>query len=365
MSTIKCLVFSGGGNKGLSFIGCLKALEEYNILEQVECFAGTSAGSIVSVLINLGYTSDELREILLNMDFSQLRDITSDGIFNYFQNFGFDTGDRMERVLRIFIRKKTDNEEITFSELYNLTGKKLVITGTCLNSHSRVFFNHLDHGDMKVIEALRISFSVPFVFNACKIGRDTYVDGCVADNYPLEAWDDPDEVLGFLLESEPSWEEISGLDDYAISIMQCIYQKFKRLYSLLYKDITVVISSNSKALNFAVTKEEKISLFEKGYEVTREYLQLHMSRCKSKKDDSPPTQALSDCDSSSLSELQLAESDKQSGHFDEKPTLTISQDNEEPVKSMTESLIDELSNDNKSEVDFTHIFDHSNPNKNI
>ena len=95
-----------------------------------------------------------------------------------------------------------------------------------------------------------------------------------------------------------------------------------------------------------MTKEEKTSLFEKGYEVTREYLQLHMSRCKSKKDDSPPTQALSDYDSSSLSELQLVESDKQSGHVDEKPTLTISQDNQEPVKSMTESLIDELSNDN-------------------
>ena len=55
LGKIKCLTFSGGGIRGLSYIGCLKALEEFNILAQTECFVGTSVGAIFALLLNLGY----------------------------------------------------------------------------------------------------------------------------------------------------------------------------------------------------------------------------------------------------------------------------------------------------------------------
>jgi NTE family protein len=43
------LVFKGGGVKGIAYVGALKALEEANVMAQITGFAGTSAGSIVSI----------------------------------------------------------------------------------------------------------------------------------------------------------------------------------------------------------------------------------------------------------------------------------------------------------------------------
>ena len=57
---IRALVFSGGGIRGLAFVGCLRALEELDILNQVECYIGTSIGSIVSLLVCIDYKYNEL-----------------------------------------------------------------------------------------------------------------------------------------------------------------------------------------------------------------------------------------------------------------------------------------------------------------
>ncbi len=103
---IRCLVFSGGGIRGLAYVGCLKALEEFHVLPQIESYVGTSIGAIFALLLNLDYCYEELYEILLTINFESLRDITSDGIFNYFNSYGFETGIKMENIVKIFIRKK-------------------------------------------------------------------------------------------------------------------------------------------------------------------------------------------------------------------------------------------------------------------
>ena len=52
------LALSGGGVRGAAHIGAIKALEENGI--KIDAVAGTSAGSIVSALYGMGYTTDEM-----------------------------------------------------------------------------------------------------------------------------------------------------------------------------------------------------------------------------------------------------------------------------------------------------------------
>ncbi len=61
------LVLSGGGAKGLSHIGVLKALEENNI--PIDYVAGTSMGAIISGLYAIGYSPDEMITLLSSKDF--------------------------------------------------------------------------------------------------------------------------------------------------------------------------------------------------------------------------------------------------------------------------------------------------------
>ena len=61
------LVLSGGGAKGAAHIGVIKALEENNI--PIDYVTGTSMGAIIGSLYAMGYTPDEMLELILSKEF--------------------------------------------------------------------------------------------------------------------------------------------------------------------------------------------------------------------------------------------------------------------------------------------------------
>ena len=58
------LVLSGGGAKGAAHIGVLKYIEEAGI--PIDYIAGTSMGSIIGGMYALGYSSDEILDIIIS-----------------------------------------------------------------------------------------------------------------------------------------------------------------------------------------------------------------------------------------------------------------------------------------------------------
>ena len=70
---IKNIIFSSGGIKGLYFLGCLEALEELNITNNIEVFVGCSVGSIIALLYSVGFTAKEMTEIALHINFTDFK----------------------------------------------------------------------------------------------------------------------------------------------------------------------------------------------------------------------------------------------------------------------------------------------------
>ncbi|GJM68717.1 hypothetical protein HMSSN036_09330 [Paenibacillus macerans] len=62
-------VFEGGGVKGISLAGAVRAAEKYG--GKFYRVAGTSSGSIVASLIAAGYTAEEMKDIILSTSFSR------------------------------------------------------------------------------------------------------------------------------------------------------------------------------------------------------------------------------------------------------------------------------------------------------
>ena len=62
------LVLSGGGAKGLSHVGVIKALEENNI--PIDYVAGTSMGAIVGALYAIGTTPEEMAIMFRSKEFT-------------------------------------------------------------------------------------------------------------------------------------------------------------------------------------------------------------------------------------------------------------------------------------------------------
>ncbi len=71
---VVALALSGGGARGLSQVGVLRALEEANI--DVDLIVGTSMGSIIGGLYATGYTVDELYAVALTTDWEDLLTIS-------------------------------------------------------------------------------------------------------------------------------------------------------------------------------------------------------------------------------------------------------------------------------------------------
>lgn len=63
MSVEAYAILDGGGVRGAALVGCLKAAAEQGI--KFIGYGGTSAGSIVALLANVGYSPEEIRKIMV------------------------------------------------------------------------------------------------------------------------------------------------------------------------------------------------------------------------------------------------------------------------------------------------------------
>jgi len=220
------LVLSGGANKCLVFVGALKSLEELQLLPHITNYAGTSGGAIIALLLVLGYSVNNIIELYHTLDLYDLLNINSDNILHFFDNYGLDNGDKIVNIAKIVIRKKTHNENITFKELYVQTHKHLVITGTCVEKETVEYFDHINTPDMPVYLALRISISLPFIFNRVMYNNMTYVDGGLLEYMPIHYFKNIEQTLalGIKNNSTQTIDPIHSIDAFIYKLLCALYR---------------------------------------------------------------------------------------------------------------------------------------------
>lgn len=205
-SPIRNLVFEGAGIRGIAYCGAIEELEKNNIMPDIEKVGGTSAGAITALCLSIGYTSGEIANLLYNTNFRKFNDgrfFFPGGINRINKYFGWYRGVRMVRWIEKIIEKKTGNKDITFEELYNKGFKDLYITATVINEQKMEVLSRLTYPKMKVKDAVRISISIPFYFEAVfvdeegKVARhpknkedyNVMVDGGLIGNFPIQIFD--------------------------------------------------------------------------------------------------------------------------------------------------------------------------------
>lgn len=65
-------VFEGGGVKGIGLVGALKSFEDNGYCWRN--LSGTSAGSIVAALVAVGLSAEEIRKLMLKLDYNKIAD---------------------------------------------------------------------------------------------------------------------------------------------------------------------------------------------------------------------------------------------------------------------------------------------------
>lgn len=184
------LCIEGGGAKAVAFGGTLRVLEIVGALCKIKRFVGSSAGAITATALALGYSANEITDLLFNTDFQQFKDSSileaSTGLL---QSYGLHSGAFFFEWIGKLIAKKTGNRDATFTDIYKLFAKDLYITGCNVNVGKTVYFHRKTHPNMPIRQAVRISISIPLLFQPVLFQNDFYVDGGLFDNYPLGCFD--------------------------------------------------------------------------------------------------------------------------------------------------------------------------------
>lgn len=265
---IDTLCISGGGLKGISFYGALYHLlnVKYINLDDINIYVGSSIGSIIALLFVLGYNIDEMHDFILNFDFTILEpNIECDNIFT---NYGFSSNDKIILTMEHFIKIKFDNSNITFLELYKLTNKKLIITGTNITDKKLEYFDYINTPQMTVIDGIRISTCIPIIFSPIKYNDKYYIDGAVSANLPIDICN-KNTTLGIIAKST---------NIHIDSIISVFYATVNILVNTQLKhedyNILTIKDKHYTIANFNLDKEMKEKLFIEGIETAK----MHISK---------------------------------------------------------------------------------------
>ena len=266
---IDTLCLSGGGIKGFSCIGVLEYLEKNKNINMtlIKNYVGTSMGAILSFLLSIKYSINELKEFILNFNFSILTNNIN--IENLFINYGIDDGNKIMYIIQSFLKNKYNILDITFKDHYELTRNNLIIIGTNYTNSLEEIFNYEKTPTMSIITAIRISISIPLIFTPVFYNNNYYVDGALVNNFPINHCNINNTIGINIIFTNNS----NNINNIAIFIKNCIGIIIKKNYnSLNIIEINNLDNQTYDIVNFNINIDDKIQLINLGYEQAKKYV---------------------------------------------------------------------------------------------
>lgn len=216
------LVLSGGGAKGMTHIGIIRALEENNI--PIDYITGTSMGAIIGSLYAMGYSPDDMEALLRSEDFKRWYSGQVEPEYGYyfkqnrptpeFFNIRFSFKDSLHIKPQILPTSMVNpiQMNLVFVELFARA------TAACSGDFNRLFvpfrciasdvYNKkpliMRRGDLG--DAVRASMSFPFVFKPIKIDSVLAYDGGIYNNFPTDIMREdfkPEVIIGSVVAANP------------------------------------------------------------------------------------------------------------------------------------------------------------------
>lgn len=276
------IVLSGGGIKVTALVGALNSLEKQGYLKKVQEVCGVSAGAFLGFLVTTGLPLKQIESLVLDLDFSIIRNLTPEAFIEFPERFGIDDAKQFVRFLESIFRVvlKLD-PAITFSEFTNLQKPgqlRFRCWATDLNTLGIREFSNEKTPSIKIIDALRASMALPLYFTPFidPINGHMLTDGGVQGNLPLhhltESECEDSLSIGF---SSGEVKQVGPEDllSFVNSIFSCLIHSRNQDCLKKWDHRILKISVDTyPSWNFEASREDRSMLLKMGYESARKWL---------------------------------------------------------------------------------------------
>jgi predicted acylesterase/phospholipase RssA len=257
------LVLSGGGMRGVIFIGALRYLYLNNMHKNIKHIAGCSIGSLIGLMFALKLTIYEMEEVLYNcMKDNDLCFLSIKKYIRLITELGLFDTQTMIKHLKIIIKKKYSDrcngadesgdisETITFAQLSKIFGVNMYISCTNINTCENEIFSIEKTPDVCAYKACSASMSIPLLFKPINIGDYHYYDGGLTNNFPIKIFADVprENIIGMLLYKDN--ETIERVPMKTINFIYIVKQLMTILNMLRVKEVLLKQIQDSKYTNY-------------------------------------------------------------------------------------------------------------------
>ena len=273
------LVLSGGGAKGFAHIGVLKVIEQSGL--QIDYIAGTSMGAVVGGLYAADYSPKEIDSIINSYDFMELLQ------------------DKIPRGQSAFFEKQYGEKHlISFpvTKKGKITLPSGIAHGQAVYNEMNALFEHvhdvhdfndltipffcmttnLETGEAVILdkgnlpEAIRASASLPTLLKPIEIGENTFIDGGLANNFPVDEMRERGANIVIGVDVQGKLEDKDNINSVVDVLNQIVnFQMYARDDEKV-KELTIHIKPNTK--DFSVTSFDKtVEIITEGQRIAGEH----------------------------------------------------------------------------------------------
>ena len=274
--TYDTLVLSGGATKGMILLGAVQCAFDNHLLKDVVNYVGTSAGAMTCYLLAIGYTPIEImvyictNRLLERMQyFNLVAMINGEGATSYTPI--------QETVEKMTLDKV--GKYLTMKELRDTYKKNLVCATYNRTRKVMEYVSADNYPDLPCLIAIRMSSSIPLLFDKFRYMGSEYVDGGMADNLPIKEGERiGNKVLAITLKPDSnsdSEEKDEGVLQYIFSLLYVPIQQSTVYRIQLADEKTTVIqvpSGELKFFNFNIKSSAKLDMFSEGYQSLKKCL---------------------------------------------------------------------------------------------
>jgi predicted acylesterase/phospholipase RssA len=263
-------------------LGAIKLFAEYGILNKIKYYYGTSIGALIVTCLNLGWNIEETLKFSVGFPIGCIIEFDID---TFIDNYGLVPNINYETLLKKIIKFKGFDENITFKQLYDLTGKELHLITYSLKDNVSVDLNYVSMPDLQIWRGLYMTSALPVLIPPFEYKDNLYIDGGIVENFPMNRIkkENTNKTIGICADSyKTSWdvlkEKLSDKDivnylEYSLELIKIMFTKTVKYnssnYVKLYFNNTM---GPSTTLNFTIDTETKHKIISDGYEQTKSQL---------------------------------------------------------------------------------------------